>query len=72
MTKITPTSVSNNLVAAILLHATPRDEVRHWHSSYKSYHAAVIKLLIRFLSAKLSHSPFRHSILIFVGNYLPI
>ena len=40
-------------------------------SSFKFEYAAVIKLLIRSFLVKLSHSPFTHSLLIFLGNYLP-
>ena len=44
---------------------------RHWNSSFRFDYGGIIKLLIRLLPVKLSHSPFTHSLLIFLGNYLP-
>ena len=64
-----------SFVGCNITHATPRDasvgsrDIRD--SSFKFEHAAVIKLLIMWLPVKLSHFPFTHSLLIFLGNYVP-
>ena len=64
-----------SFVGSNITHATPRDTSvgsrDSRDSSFKFQYATVIKLLIRWLPVKLSHFPFTHSLLIFLGDYLP-